>query len=141
MWGASVVRFTFIAILLTFGTAVWAQDNATISGTVLDPSGAAMANVAVSITNIATGQVRETVSNSAGDYRFPNVGAGTYNLAASITGFQKYSKTGLVVHVAQTLEANVTLSVGSIQESVTVQADALQLQSETSEISSLISGQ
>jgi len=140
-WRTSAVRFAFITILLALGTVAWAQDNATVSGTVLDPSGAALANVSISITNTATGQVRETVSNSAGDYRFPNVGAGTYNLAASITGFQKYSKTGLVVHVAQTLEANVNLAVGSTQESVTVQADALQLQSESSEISSLISGQ
>lgn len=140
-WRTSVVRLAFIVFLVAFSIVGWAQDNATISGTVLDPSGAAVANVSVSITNTATGQVRETVSNSAGDYRFPNVGQGTYNLAASITGFQKYSKTGLIVHVAQTLEANVNLSVGSTQESVTVQADALQLQSETSEISSLISGQ
>jgi hypothetical protein len=140
-WGISAVRFTFIVLLFALGTVAWAQDNATVSGSVLDPSGAAIANVAISITNTATGQVRETVSNSAGDYRFPNVGAGTYNLSASITGFQKYSKTGLVVHVADTLEANINLAIGSTQESVTVQADALALQSETSEVSSLISGQ
>jgi hypothetical protein len=135
------VRFTLIAMLLALATVAWAQDNATVTGTVFDPSGAAVANVAISLTNAATGQVRETVSNSAGDYRFPNVGVGQYTLAASITGFQKYSKTGVVVNVAQTVAADIHMSVGSTQESVTVEADALQLQSETSEVSSLISGQ
>ena len=108
-WGISVVRLAFIVFLVALGTVAWAQDNATVTGSVLDPSGAAVANVAISITNTATGQVRETVSNSAGDYRFPNVGVGTYTLAASITGFQKYTKTGFVVNVAQTLEANINL--------------------------------
>jgi hypothetical protein len=135
------VRFAFIAILFALTTVAWAQDNATITGSVLDPSGAAVANVAISITNGATGQTRETVSNSAGDYRFANVGVGTYTLTASITGFQKYTKKGIVVNVAQTQEATINLSVGSTQESVTVEADALQLQSETSEVSSLISGE
>ena len=141
VWRASAFRFAFIVILLALGTVAWAQDNATVTGTVLDPSGAAVANVAISITNSATGQVRETVSNSAGDYRFANVGVGTYTLAASMTGFHKYTKTGIVVNVAQTQESTINLSVGSTQESVTVEADALQLQTETSELSSLISGQ
>jgi len=140
-WRISVVRFAFIVFLLAFSSVGWAQDNATITGTVLDPSGAAVANVSISITNTATGQVRDTVSNSAGDYRFANVGVGQYTLSATIAGFQKYSKTGIVVNVAQTLEANISLKVGNTQESVTVEADALQLQSESSEISSLISGQ
>ncbi len=141
VWGTSAFRLVFIVILLALGTVAWAQDNATITGSVLDPSGAAVANVSISITNTATGQVRETVSNSAGDYRFANVGVGTYTLTASITGFQKYTKKGIVVNVAQTQEATINLSVGSTQESVTVEADALQLQSETSEVSSLISGE
>ena len=99
VWRISVVRFAFIVFLLAFSSVGWAQDNATITGTVLDPSGAAVANVSISITNTATGQVRDTVSNSAGDYRFANVGVGQYTLSATIAGFQKYSKTGIVVNV------------------------------------------
>jgi hypothetical protein len=136
-----VVLLAFFVFLVAFSIVGWAQDNATVTGSVLDPSGAAVANVAISLTNGATGQIRETVSNSAGDYRFANVGVGQYTLAASITGFQKYTKTGVVVNVAQTLEANIILKVGNTQETVTVEADALQLQSESSEVSSLISGQ
>jgi hypothetical protein len=119
----------------------WAQENATITGTVIDPSGAAVENAAIKITNIATGQVRQVTSNSSGLYVFPNVGVGTYTLSASAPGFQEYKKTGIVVNVAQNLQANVPLAIGSSEQSVTVEANALQVQSQTSEVSSLISGQ
>jgi hypothetical protein len=118
-----------------------AQDNATINGTVTDSSGALVPNAQLSLTNQATNQVREVVSNTAGAYRFANVGIGNYTLAVNAQGFQKYTKTNIVVNVAQTLEENVTLSVGSQAQTVTVAADALQVQTETSEVSTLISGQ
>jgi hypothetical protein len=129
------------AVLLVLALPLCAQDNATITGTVLDPSGASVANAAIKITNVATGQVRQVTSNSAGVYVFPNVGVGTYNLSATASGFQEYKKTGIVVNVAQTLSADVTLAVGSSEQSITVEAQALQVQSESNEVSSLISGQ
>jgi hypothetical protein len=121
--------------------AAWAQDNATINGTVQDSSGALVPNSQITLTNPATGQVREAVSNAAGAYRFANVGVGTYALAATAQGFQKYTKTDIVVNVAATLEENIALSVGSQSQSVQVEADSLQVQTETSEVSTLISGQ
>jgi hypothetical protein len=135
------VRFSFIAMLLVLTTVAWGQDNATVTGSVMDPTGAAVANVPISLTSAATGQVRQVTSNTSGVYRFANVGVGRYTLGASVTGFQKYNKTDIVVNVAQTLEENISLIVGSTQESVTVAADALQVQGETNEISSLISGE
>ncbi len=69
------------------------------------------------------------------------MGIGTYTLNASAAGFQKYTKTDIVVNVAATLEENITLTVGSQAQTVTVAADALQVQSETSEVSTLISGE
>ena len=129
------------AVLLLLALPLCAQDNATITGTVLDPSGAAVANAAIKITNVATGQIRQVTSNSAGVFVFPNVGVGTYNLSATASGFQEYKKTGMVVNVAQTLSADISLAVGSSEQSVTVEAQALQVQTETNEVSSLISGQ
>ncbi|MBZ5689354.1 MAG: TonB-dependent receptor [Acidobacteriia bacterium] len=131
----------FIAMLLAFTTGAWAQDNASITGTVTDPTGAVVANAAITLTNTATGQERQVTSNSAGQYLFPNVGVGVYTLGASLAGFQKYSKTGIDVHVAQTLGADISLKLGSTQDTVTVEANALQVQSESNEVSSLITGQ
>jgi len=130
-----------IFLALVFTLTANAQDNATITGTVGDPSGAVVPNVTISLTNPATGQIRQTTSNSAGAYRFPNVGVGQYTLACTATGFQKYTKTDIVVNVAQTLEENIVLTVGSESQTVTVAAEALQVQSETSEVSTLISGE
>jgi len=120
---------------------VWGQDNATITGTVTDSSGAVVANATVDLTNNATGQIRETKSNTVGEYRVGNMGQGTYTLAAVASGFEKFTRTGIIVNVAQTLEENIALSVGSEAQTVTVQADALQVQTETSEVSTLISGE
>jgi hypothetical protein len=128
-------------MLVGLAPAVWGQDNATITGTVADTSGAVVPNAALTLTNPSNGQTRETVSNSAGSYRFANVGIGTYTMTATAQGFQKYTKTGIVVNVAQTVEADVALTVGSQEQTVTVAADALQVQTETSEVSTLINGE
>ena len=138
--GSAVVTFAFLLMVLMM-PAAWAQDNATINGTVADASGALVPNAQITLTNPATNQVREAVSNAAGTYRYANLGVGTYTLTASAQGFQKFTKTDIVVNVAQTLEENITLAVGSQAQTVTVAADALQVQTETSEVSTLISGQ
>ncbi len=130
-----------LAVFVGMTPGAFAQDNAAITGTVFDPSQAAVANATLKITNVATGQVRQVTSNSAGVYVFPNVGVGTYTLSASAAGFQEFRRTGIVVNVAQTLKEDVSFSIGSAQQSVTVEAQSLQVQSETNEVSSLISGQ
>src|SRR3954468_15178422 len=135
-----------LLLLIVFSLAIFlvpsaqSQENATITGIAVDPSGAAVPNVAISLTNQATGQVRETISNSDGIYSFVNVAVGHFTLSASAAGFQKFTSTDIVVNTAQTLKEDVRLAVGSEGQTVTVQANALQVQSETSEISTLISG-
>lgn len=130
-----------IAALVAFAPALRGQENATVNGVVTDSSGAVVPNATVSLTNTATGQTRTVTSNSVGAYRFANVGIGQYTLGVSASGFAKFTRTGIVVNVAQTLEENATLTVGSQAQTVTVAAQALQVQTETSEVSTLISGQ
>jgi Carboxypeptidase regulatory-like domain len=83
MWRSRVLLATLSSacVLLTPGT--WAQENATITGSVVDPTGAVIPNVAITLTNVATGQVRETSSNNSGIYVFSNVGVGHFNLDAT----------------------------------------------------------
>jgi hypothetical protein len=137
------VHFLFVglvtmALLLT--SCAWAQDNATITGSVLDSTGAVVPNVAISLNNQATGQVRLVISNTSGLYLFANVGVGRFTLTATVPGFRRYTKTNIVVNTDQTLMEDVLLTVGSEGQTVTVQADALQVQTETNELSNLISG-
>ncbi len=118
-----------------------AQENATITGTVVDSTDAVVPNVEITLTNVATGQVRKTTTDSSGIYLFANVGVGRFTVDAAVKGFQRYTKTDLVVNTAQTLRQDFKLVIGSESETVTVEADALQLQSETSEVSNLITGE
>jgi len=135
-----------LLLLIVFSLAIFlvpsaqSQENATITGTVTDSSGAAVPNAAISLTSQATGQVRQTVSNTDGIYSFGNVGVGHFTLSASATGFQRFTRTDIVVNTAQTLKEDVGLAVGSEGQTITVQANALQVQTETSELSNLISG-
>ena len=119
-----------------------AQDNATITGFVTDASGALVPNATITLTNTATNQSRETVSNSSGSLPFcQRRHRHLHDDRRRPQGFQKYTKTGIVVNVAQTVEADAALAVGSQAQTVTVSADALQVQTETSEVSTLISGE
>lgn len=136
------LRFALAALcsMVLLLPCLWAQENATISGTVMDSTGAVIPDVAVTLTNEATGQVRSAVSNSSGIYLFANVGVGRFSLAATAAGFLKYTKTDIIVNTAQTLQENISLSVGSEGQTITVKADALQVQTQSNELSNLISG-
>jgi hypothetical protein len=136
-------KTTLISLILVLSLALplSAQENATINGTVSDASGAVIAGASVTLTNPATGQVRQAVSNSVGAFRFANVGIGSLTLTVTAKGFEEFTRSNIVVNVAQTLEENATLKVGSAAQTVSVQANALQVQTETSEVSTLINGQ
>ena len=134
-------RIVSICVLLLSAFAIAnAQENAEITGVVTDPSGAAVPGVTITITHATTGAVRTTESNGAGLYEVSGLAVGTYNLKATGAGFKTYTATGIVVDVSATVRNDVRLEVGSASQTVTVQANALQVQSETSEVSSLITG-
>jgi hypothetical protein len=136
-------RFAFTVMLsmaLLLIPCAWAQENATITGTVMDATNAAVTNAEITLTNTATSQERKATSNSEGIFLFVNVGVGKFTLSTTAKGFQKYTKTDIMVNTAQTLKEEVILTVGSEAQTVTVEAEALVLQSETNEISNLISG-
>ncbi len=141
MWRSRVLLATLFSACVLLTPSAWAQENATITGTVVDPTGAVIPNVAITLTNIATGQVRETSSNNSGIYVFSNLGVGHFNLDATAQGFQKFTRTNIDVNTDQTLKEDVNLTVGNAAQTVTVEANALQVQSETSELSTLITGQ
>lgn len=135
----SALSVVLLAVL--FISVAGAQENATITGVVTDPTGAAIPNATITLTHVATRTVHVARSDGAGLYSFPDLQIGTYDLQVTATGFKSYTKTGLVLNVAQTLRADVPLQVGSQAETVTVQANALQVQAETNAVSSLITGQ
>src|SRR5215469_5824706 len=120
---ASFAFFPLVAAML-FSTAVAQTNQGSIAGNVTDPSGALVANAKITATNIQTGAKYETVSSSAGAYRFPNLNIGTYDLTATASGFKTATLTGVLVEVASTAALDIKLATGTVTENVTVSADA-----------------
>src|ERR1700738_3307713 len=104
---------TMLSMVLLLVPCAWAQENATIVGTVVDASNAVVPNAEITLTNTATIQVRTATSNTSVIYLFANVGVGQFTLSAAAKGFQKYTKNDMVVNTAQTLKEDINLSVGS----------------------------
>ncbi|HEY7306829.1 MAG TPA: carboxypeptidase regulatory-like domain-containing protein [Bryobacteraceae bacterium] len=113
----------------------------TILGTVTDASGAVVPNAKVTITNTDTSQSREVTSNQSGDYLVPDLQIGHYKVRVEVAGFKTVEQTNITLNVGQRARVDATLEVGSTQESVTVEATAVAVQSESGEISDVITGQ
>jgi hypothetical protein len=93
---------------------------ASVSGTVRDPTGAGLPEVAVTIRNVETGAVRKLVSDVAGRYVAPSIAIGRYEVRAEKEGFSSQVKTGINLVVGQSTTVDLTLPVGELRESVTV---------------------
>src|SRR5215467_10429022 len=113
-----------ILILLLTASAVWAQGTAQLNGTVRDESGAVLPGVTVTVTQTNTGLVRTAVTDANGAYLLTNLPTGPYRLEAALQGFRTYVQTGIVLQVAGSPVVNVSLSVGNLEESVTVEGAA-----------------
>jgi hypothetical protein len=129
----------FVGFALVSPRSADAQTNqGAIAGNVLDSSGAVVANVKIVATNAATGATYETVSSSAGAYRFPNLTVGTYDLTATASGFKVATLHGELVEVATTASLDIKLVTGSVNETVVVNADTPRIQTETAEIGTVV---
>ncbi|MBZ5578286.1 MAG: TonB-dependent receptor [Acidobacteriia bacterium] len=119
--------------------ALFAQsDRGTITGTVSDPASAVVAAAAIEARNTATGVSYQAASTPTGNYTIAQLPAGSYEVSVAVPGFKRYTRRGLTVEVAQTLRIDITLEVGAPTESVTVQADAPLLKTESGDISHTI---
>ncbi len=112
-----------------------------VVGLVEDPSGAAVPNVQITLTNKATGHVYNEVSDGAGRYSVVNVSPGLYDLKASANGFKMQSRTDVVVTANEVSRVPFKLEVGALTETVTVAADATQLQTDKADTHSTITTQ
>ena len=121
------------------GTALAQSDRGTIAGSVFDTSGAAVAGAGVTITGADTGTVYRTVTTSEGVYRVADVAVGRYDITVEAKGFKTSVQAGVLVQVNTVAALNITLAPGSVNEQVTVSADAPTLQSESSDIGTVVS--
>src|SRR3954447_9202827 len=126
-------------LLLTFLAPAFAQQTtATLLGAVTDPSGAAVPGVAVQVASLATNVTRDAVTDVNGAYSLPNLPPGVYRVTATKTGFQSSRAESVTLQVEQVARLDIKLQVGSVSETITVDASAAQLQTETSSVGTVI---
>lgn len=135
------VVLCFTAFMCTQVARAQVGSGGTIVGTVSDPSGAAVPNAAIVVTDVGTNTVTKVTSDASGNYVATGLPVGTYNVTAEVPGFKKFEQTNLPLNVGDRRTVDVKLEVGSTQETVEVQADAVQVQSESGEVSDVINGQ
>ena len=130
----------FAALLCCLPFLAQAQQ-ATIVGTVTDPSGAVVPNVAVSITNMDTNLNRVYPTNDAGQYVAPDLQIGHYDIKATAAGFKVAEQKSIVLTVGDRIRVDFQMQMGAAQETVTVEANAVHIQADSGEMSNLITDQ
>ena len=131
-----ITRLLTYSFLLSCAVA-WGQ-TAQIGGSVRDASGLAIPGAAVKATQTATGVVRNAVSGADGGYVLPNLPIGPYALEVTKEGFTKYVQSGIVLEVNTAPTVDVSMKVGSVNEQVTVQAEALQVETRTQSVGQVV---
>ncbi len=138
----SKLPLALCALLLTSAFWAWGQGaSGTLLGTVTDPSGAVVPNVAITVTNTDTNQATHVTSNQGGEYIAADLPNGHYMIRAEVAGFKASEQKDIALDVGARDRVDIKLEVGSTQESVTVEATAIALQTESGEISDVITGQ
>ena len=128
-----------LALVLCSAFGARAQvTTASVRGTVTDEQGAALAGADVSITNTDNGFTRSTKTGNEGEYSFPDLPLGPYRIHVAHAGFKGETQTGIVLHVADSLVINVSLKVGAVSESVTVEASPIAVETTNGELTGLI---
>jgi Carboxypeptidase regulatory-like domain/TonB-dependent Receptor Plug Domain len=134
-----LVRMLFLMVTLC-GVA-FAQDTASLTGTVTDASGAAVQGAQVSLTNSQHGVSDTTSSNGSGDFLFASLPIGSYDLTVTVQGFKKYEAKGIILRVAEKARVNVALQVGAISTEVIVQgSEVAQVDTQSAELEGTITG-
>ncbi|HTA57077.1 MAG TPA: carboxypeptidase regulatory-like domain-containing protein [Candidatus Baltobacteraceae bacterium] len=131
--------FIFLAAAMIFNAGLVRADvTGSVLGTVRDSSQAIVSGAHVTITNAQTNLKQETVSGADGTYRFLALAAGVYKLTVTAPGFKTYSTTAIDVKVNDQLQVDVTLSVGSATEVISIEANAVQVQTESTQLGDVI---
>ncbi len=134
------MKSVFLVFSLTCLVVLGQVEQATVTGTVTDPSGAVMPNVRLVVRNSQTGVETATRTNAEGIYRVPYLHPGTYEVSAEAQGFKKARITGVGLTVGLTATVDISLEVGAVQNEVTVTAAAAMLEQQSASLGAVIYG-
>src|SRR6266566_439527 len=131
----------FFSLLLLAFSMLGADPTGTIAGTVLDPSGAAVVGAKVTVTALATGLTRQTVSGGDGSYIFPLLPVGLYSVAIEATGFRRSEQKGIQVEADKSSTVPISLQIGATSETISVEANAELVETRAGALSKVITHQ
>ena len=130
-----------VAMLVLSAAFSPAQDTASLTGTVRDPSGASVANAKVIVSSPDRGITRETSTNSDGEYSVPALTPGSYDVSVTVQGFKKYEAKGIILRVAQKARNDVNMQVGAASTEVTVEGTSVaQVETQSSDLTGTVTG-
>ncbi len=135
------LALAFVVLFFTAAVAPAQTTNGQIAGNILDSSGAAVPNAAITAKGEETGTVYNAVSTSAGSYRFPSIPLGHYTLTTTAPGFRAEVNTNLEVRVGTVTSLDITLSAGGGNETVTVESSGNTVETQSSEVSGTVTTQ
>ena len=119
------MRHVIVVIVLSISSAAVAQSfRASVVGTITDASGGVLPGAAVSIRDVSTGQVRDTISDATGSFSVPQLPPGLYEVSVHLDGFRTAVQTGLTLETDQVRRVDVALQIGARAEVITVEATA-----------------
>src|SRR2546430_11572227 len=115
---------SLFTLLITLTLAAYGQDTrGAMRGGVTDPSGSNIANADVRAINTATGVAVAAKTNESGNYTIPYLVPGIYTVTAELSGFKKFVRENVQVRVNDSVEVNLSLTVGDVAESISVNAE------------------
>ena len=134
------IRNLFLAALAVIGcvTSVRADVTGSILGTVRDSSNLAVAGAHVVATNVETNFSKESISNGEGEYRILALPPGSYKVGATAKGFDQFLGTGIELKVNDQLRIDVTLQVGTVKEAISVEANPVQVETESTQLGQVV---
>jgi hypothetical protein len=121
-----------------FCVPAYGQTTGEIRGTVKDPSGAIVQGAAVNATLTGTDSTRQAVSGDDGSFDIPELAVGTYSVSSTAQGFKKFVAKDVVVSIGHVTLVNITLQVGGSAETITVEANAAQVETTSTQIGAVM---
>jgi hypothetical protein len=136
------VSLRFVCVLIAAAALAPAQtlNTGTFLGTVKDPSGAGVPEAAVRIAHLGTQFQRETVTDAEGNYRFLDIPMGEYRFEFEKAGFRKTVRAGISLSAGQSLRVDGDLVLGSVAETVQVEAKVAQVDTNTANVGNTVYG-
>ena len=133
-------RVLFVAVAVCcLGSVAWGQmSTGKIIGTIQDTSGGTLPGVTLVVRNLGTNITREAVTNERGQYEVPALPPGRYQIEGELTGFKRHSRGPITVQVNQETRVDFPMELGTLEETITVVAEGLVVQTTTSAVGRVV---